>query len=124
MPEGTRGSLHWCAVGQSRAHRVMGQDLEDRGREIPRIRVATPTLNRRATRTRADEEGPDTCRAVGAAGGLGRHEPGASDRVVGEAFQRRRPRQGRYACPGARADEYHALAGVDQVGKVSGGVRG
>lgn len=101
----------------------MGEDLEDRGRQIARIRVATPTLNRRPTWTRADEEGPDTCRAVGAAGGLSGDEPGAPDRVVGEAFQRRRTREGRHACRGPGTDEDHSLASVDQVGKVIGGVR-
>ena len=102
----------------------MGQDLEDRCRQIASIRVATPTLNRRSTWTRADEEGPDTCWAVGAASGLSGHEPGAPDRVVGEAFQRRRTREGRHACRSPRTDEDHSLAGVDQVGKVIGGVRG
>jgi hypothetical protein len=75
MPGGACRPLHRCAASASRAHRVVGQDLEDGGREIARFHVATRARNRRATGPRPDQQRPDPRWPVGTASGLSRDEP-------------------------------------------------
>lgn len=103
---------------RSRAHGVVGQDFEDRSRQVPSIRVAPSAVNRRAIGTRPDQQGSDAVRPVGAASGLSRHEPRAADRVIREALESPRTGEAGHDGLSSGADEDDSLAGIDQMGKV------